>query len=347
MRYSRLSITVLAAAVVLFFVFQRADSERLEAGKSINGVNLVASSRPINAEALQPLQNINAGWIAVSPYAFARAGRPDLRFNLPRQWWGERKEGVSATVKHARALNLKVMLKPHVWVRGQGWAGDFELSSEADWKKWEDQYRDYILSFARLADSLQVEMFCIGTEYRKAVRQRPDFWIHLIKEIRQVYNGKLTYAANWDNYTHIPFWDALDFIGIDAYFPLSDRQTPKVTHLKEKWQPIKEELHAYAGQNNKPIVFTEFGYRSVDFTADRHWEYERNDRALNLQAQADAYRALFETFWNEPWFAGGFLWKWFPGQTGPRGSGDRRFTPQNKPAEEIIRKWYSRDFEMN
>jgi hypothetical protein len=62
-----------------------------------------------------------------------------------------------------------------------------------------------------------------------------------------------------------------------------------------------------------------------------------------MHAQATAYRALFETFWNEPWFAGGFLWKWFDSHAERGGPDNTRFTPQNKPAEEVIREWYGRE----
>lgn len=343
MKYFRLLITALAAVVVLFFVFQRADSERIKVEEKINGVNFVASRSTIGVEALEPIKKINAGWMAISPYAFSRVGSPELRYDLPRQWWGERKEGVAATVNHARELGLKIMMKPHVWVREQGWAGDFELGSEADWKKWEGNYRDYILSFARLTDSLNVEIFCIGTELRKATQQRPDFWHALIDDVREIYRGRLTYAANWDNYSNISFWGDLDYIGIDAYFPLSDRQSPTVVHLNEKWEPVKEELQNFAERYDKPVLFTEFGYRSVNFTADGHWKYKRNERDLNMVAQVNAYQALFETFWDEPWFAGGFLWKWFASHSDHGGPADHRFTPQNKPAEETIRKWFGRD----
>jgi hypothetical protein len=157
-----------------------------------------------------------------------------------------------------------------VWVRGQGWAGEFEMKNEADWKEWEQNYRDYIISYAQVADSLNVELFCIGTEYRLAVRQRLEFWHGLIKEVKEIYDGKLTYAANWDNYQKVGFWDDLDYIGIDSYYSLSEQKEPTVAHLKEQWQPIKMKLQAFSKEENRPILFTEFGYQSVDYAADGH-----------------------------------------------------------------------------
>lgn len=343
MKYLRFFIIAAAAGIVLLIAFQKADdsTNQIRVEAKINGVSFVAPVRPVEAAAMQPIVEINAGWVALTPFAFARAGEPELLYNHERQWWGEREEGMRATVRHAHQLGLKVMIKPHVWVRGQGWPGDFELSSEEAWEKWESHYRGYLMSYARIARELGVELLCIGTEYRKAAVQRPDFWRKLIDDIRSEYGGKLTYAANWDNYENIPFWDALDYIGVDAYFPLSEKQSPSVDELKTAWQPLKSKLKTYAGKKDRPVLFAEFGYESVDYPAAGHWKNKEITRGVNMDGQARAYQALFETFWDEPWFAGGFLWKWHehPKRGGPD---DKRYTPQNKPAEEIIREWYGR-----
>jgi len=59
-----------------------------------------------------------------------------------------------------------------------------------------------------------------------------------------------------------------------------------------------------------------------------------------LAGQQNAYTAIFKTFWNKPWFEGGFLWKWYPNHAAAGGTSDNRFTPQNKPSQKIIRDWY-------
>lgn len=346
MKYIRLLLIVSAVILARLFAYQSTDKAVPAVSKSdekINGVSFVAPVRSVGVEEMQPIKKVKANWVALTPFAFVRAGSPELQFNHERQWWGEREEGVAETIRHAKELELKVMIKPHVWVRGQGWAGDFELNSETEWEKWEHNYRDYIISYAKVADSLQVELLCIGTEYRKAAVQRPDFWRKLIKEIRSVYGGKLTYAANWDNYKNIRFWGDLDYIGVDAYFPLSDQKEPSVAHLKKQWNPIKQQLHTFADGQDKPLLFTEFGYQSVDYTADGHWKYGEDERDLNLQGQVNAYQALFETFWDKPWFGGGFLWKWYDRHPERGGPDNKRYTPQNKPAEQTIRRWYGRD----
>ena len=91
---------------------------------------------------------------------------------------------------------------------------------------------------------------------------------------------------------------------------------------------------------NKKILFTEFGYRSVDYAAAKPWEIDYNKTAVNLKGQVNTTRVLFEELWNEDWFAGGFVWKWFIDYKNSGGKKDPRFTPQNKPAEDVIREYY-------
>jgi hypothetical protein len=172
------------------------------------------------------------------------------------------------------------------------------------------------------------------------VIKRPNYWQKLIKEIRKVYQGKLTYAANWDEFKRVPFWTEIDFIGIDAYFPLSEKKTPTVQELEIGWKPHKEEIIRTQKQFKKPILFTEFGYRSVDYNAKQPWLVDTVEGNINLQAQVNGIRALHNQFWKEDWFAGGFVWKWFHKHNAVGGGRNNRFTPQNKPAQETLRKLY-------
>ena len=170
--------------------------------------------------------------------------------------------------------------------------------------------REYILTYAKAATELNAEILCIGTELEDFVMNRPIYWQELIKEIKEVYKGKLTYAANWDEFKRIPFWGELDFIGIDAYFPLSEKKSPTIQDFENGWKPHKEDIIKIQKKYNKPVMFTEFGYRSIDFTGKQPWDSNRVEGSLNLQAQADALQAIHNQFWKEDWFAGGFIWKW-------------------------------------
>ena len=312
-----------------------------QSGK-INGVNFVSGRSAVREVNMKPITQVGAGYISVIPYAFTRGHSPNVSFNTSGQWYGETVDGTVNIVTEARKQGLKIMVKPHIWVMGDGWAGEFELDNETDWQKWEKSFDRYILTYAKLADSLNVEIFCMATEFRMVVRKRPDYWQRLITKIRAVYDGKLTYAANWDNYDQVTFWDQLDYIGVDAYFPLVHDKKASIDTLRERWQSTKADLHKLSAKHKKPILFTEFGYQSIDYGAGRHWEINQYSAAYNGEIQQNAYQAVFEEFWPEKWFAGGFLWKWFPNHGRAGGEGNKRFTPQNKPAQQVVKQFYQK-----
>ena len=275
------------------------------------------------------------------PFGFIRQlSSPEVNHNTSRQWFGETKNGLLQYAKRFQKEKVHLMVKPHIWIgRGQ-FTGSVKMDSEENWKILEDSYRDFILIYAKAAEDLNAEIFCIGTELEQFVINRPAYWQKLIKEIREVYKGKLTYAANWDEFKRVPFWKDLDFIGIDAYFPLSDKKSPTIAEYELGWKTHKEEIIKVQKEANRPILFTEFGYRSVDFNGKEPWDSNRIEGAINLQAQTDALQAIYNQFWKEEWFAGGFIWKWFHRHDKVGGEKNNRFTPQNKPAEKLLRKLY-------
>ncbi|HAA15576.1 MAG TPA: hypothetical protein DCE41_29265 [Cytophagales bacterium] len=308
--------------------------------EKMSGVSLVAPPRPMSIDDMRSINRVNAGWVSVIPFGFSRAGQGNLSYNTSGQWWGERKEGAQKQIEFAHSLGKKVLLKPHVWVMGQGWPGDYILDKETEWQKWERDYKAFILDYAALAESTGVEMLCVGTEFRQVVKIRPQFWEQLVPEIREVYSGLLTYAANWDNYENVTFWGQLDYIGIDAYFPITqDLSNPNADELDEGWESIINNLKEYSQRQGRPILFTEYGFRSIDFCAAGHYNVPETQIRPNQQAQADAYASFFRTIWQESWFAGGFLWKWFT-DGDSHGRRDTGFTPQEKMAEEVIAKHY-------
>ena len=310
------------------------------------GLSFVACPRPYSTAVMQEAKTVNATWISVIPYAFSRVTEPSVRYNgFGKQWWGESYEGVKTTIDSAHKASIHVLLKPQVYV-GDGWTGSLDYKTEENWVKWETDYEKYLMPFVEIAVEKHVEAICIGTEFKMMTTPRETFWRNLIVKIRKKYNGKLTYAANWDDYAIIPFWDALDFVGIDAYMPLLEIDTPSVSALCEAWKPYFKDIKNFHLKVKKPICFTEFGYMSVDGCAGKTWvvEQKRKDNMLKINelAQANALDALFTTFWKESWWLGGFLWKWFPNGQGHEGYIERDYTPQKKQAAAVVAKWYKK-----
>ena len=309
--------------------------------EKINGVSFVASRDSIAQKHIDPIVRLNANYASVMPFGFIRdLGHPEVIFNSERQWFGETKKGVEQYIEALKKQHIKVMVKPQIWVWRGEFTGKISMETEEEWQQLENTYSNFILDYAEVAQNTHAELFCIGTELETFVAARSEFWKGLISKLRVIYKGKLTYAANWNEYQKTPFWNELDYIGIDAYFPLSEERTPTVEDCKEGWKPFKTEIKGFAQQFNKQVLFTEFGYRSVDFTAKAPWVSDREMGEVNFEGQSNATHALFDEFWNEDWFAGGFIWKWFHDHNRAGGESDDQFTPQNKPVEEIIRKYY-------
>jgi hypothetical protein len=306
-------------------------------GFSIKGISLVAPVKRIDATALQPITNIKANSIAVMPYAFCSPENPVIQYNHKGQWWGESDEGVIGTIQLAHQRNLSVMLKPHLWIGHGVYTGKFKLNTENEWASWEESYRHYILHYATIADSMKVELFCFATELGAAIKERPQFWGSLIDEIKQYYHGKLTYAANWDDYKNFPFWTKLDYIGVDAYFPLSNDKTPSTNTLTKGWRKYSHELQKFSEVNTRRVLFSEYGYRNVDYAGAEPWK--ESDESKNDEAQANALEAFYQSFADKRWFAGGYLWKWYV-EEGHHRHSDIDYTPQNKPAAKVIENWY-------
>lgn len=310
--------------------------------KKINGISFVASRTEVAQEHVQEVVDLNANHAAVMPFGFIRdLNSPEIIFDTDRQWFGETKKGAKQYIEMLHKNGIGVLLKPQIWIWRGEFTGNLKMDNEEEWKTLEASYKAFIIAYAVVAQETKVEVFCIGTELKEFIQNRPQYWAELIKEIKTIYTGKLTYAANWDEFAKIPFWEALDYIGVDAYFPLSDKKSPSADDLKIGWQKWKDAMSEIAKAKNKKVLFTEYGYRSMDYTANKPWLVDRNDEKVNLDAQVIATKVIIEEFWKEDWFAGGYVWKWFINHKQSGGIADNRFTPQNKPAQEAIKQLYA------
>ena len=310
----------------------------------INGVSFVASRDQVQQRNVDPVVELNANYASVMPFGFLQSvDNPNIIYNTERQWFGETRAGAKQYIELLKQNGIEVMLKPQLWIWHGEFTGYITMNTEDDWQSLEQNYRDFILDFAQLAEETGIGIFCIGTELEQFIMNRPQFWTSLIDEIRSVYTGELTYAANWDEYKRVPFWKQLDYIGVDAYFPVSEDKTPSVEDVRSGWKRWKDELRLLSSVNDRPVIFTEYGYRSVDFAGKEPWNSDWTITSVNLEAQTQSTTALFEEIWEEDWYAGGFIWKWFIDHDQSGGPENAQFTPQNKPVEAVIREQYSRN----
>ncbi len=318
------------------------------------GVGWVAGNE-ITLNHMIPLAENKIEWIEQTPFGWQR------RYDSPkialitsgRVLWGETDEGLRITTEYAKKFGIKTLLKPHIWLRekpGGKWRANIDFETEEGWTEWFDNYRTFIIHYATFAQTHDIEILCIGTELHNPAVERAADWRKLIAEIREVYQGKLTYAANWyQEYEEITFWDKLDFIGIQGYFPLTDKSHPSVEDLKRGWKPHLKKIERLSKRYGKPVLFTEQGYKSTHDAAIRPWEWpqEADKKKIDLQTQANCYEAFFQTFWDKPWCAGVYWWKWYPTSKviTNRSAANALYTPQGKPSQDVIKKWYGKPAE--
>ncbi|MCG8577640.1 MAG: glycoside hydrolase [Flavobacteriales bacterium] len=302
--------------------------------EKFKGISFSSPEEQVRLKHISPIQKMNANWIAVVPYGYMKNKK--IIYDKDGQWLGERLDGIRKTVKYSKQLGLKVMIKPHVWIGPGKYTGHFKCSTEEEWQAFEKSFRSFIMQLVDLAVEEKVELFCIGAEWGNFVVMRSKFWRQLIKDIRAKYDGKLTYGSNWDDFDQVPFWNQLDYIGIDSYFPISKIENPTIPQLMEGWKVITALLRDFHKKKKKGILFTEFGFRSTINATIDPWDFG-SDATYSEEVQSNAFASFFKSLWKEEWFKGGFIWEWYANHESAGGKGDKDYTPQNKLAEKTIR----------
>ncbi len=256
----------------------------------------------------------------------------------PLTMWTPTDLSLKHLIGAAHRLGMTVMLKPQIDLAAFGWRGEIAFTSEEDWHKWFVSYQTFIEHYAELASREKVDLFCVGVEL-DGTRHRNAEWRSVIAAVRKIYKGPLTWASNWDREVDITWWDALDYAGVDAYYPLADRAGLTVPELKARWRKHLSRIRDWQARIKKPILFTEIGFRSTVRAAIEPWEWEK-PAEVSLEEQSRLYQATFETFWNEPWFAGAYWWQWFsvPPANPMQDTG---FSIRDKPAWDVLKRFYA------
>jgi len=282
-------------------------------------------------ESLRRLSETNTEWVAICPFWYQNDIYSTEIYADP--YMTPTNESVSHAINRAHELGMKVMLKPMVDPQDGHWRGEIPPS-----EAWFESYAAFINFFAEFAEQHGVEMLCIGCEFMSTVSNASK-WEDIISGVRERYSGAITYAAVTTTYYKIQWWDCLDYVGIDAYFVLSNKYDPTIHALKQAWELQASIIEVWQATVNKPVIFTEIGYRSGNGTSMAPWDYW-TAMDVDLQEQVDCYEAAFQTLWKKNWFYGFYWWNW---DTDPNagGSHDSGFTPQNKPVENLITSWYA------
>lgn len=333
-----LRLLVLAPILLLATCGRKPDAP---AGKRMAGAWLVHASErgfdgTIYAARLDHLKKQGYDWLALAPEAWmVDVTRPGID-------WGDRDDDLRSALRAARAAGFKVLLFPRIesptFFRAEAplWRGDLAMTTVLDWIAFHDNLETMLVHYAGLAAEEDVDLFSLGLEYRQSTVGYPERWRRLIASVRAAYAGPLTYSANWyREYEEIEFWDALDYIGVGAYFPIAERAGADRAAMEAGWKPVVDGLGDLSRRFARPVLLTEIGYPGHAEAGLRPWEWnERRTRRVDHEHQADCYRAFFAAFAGADYLAGSFIWRY---EADPSTVRDWEYSPEGRPAEAVIR----------
>ncbi len=283
------------------------------------------------SDALAEVTALGVEWASIHPYAWTGVDG-SLRFRPTAET-----AYLSAAVDRMRRAGVRIFWKPHLGYWGSfDWRGAIAFGDdEAAWRRFFDHYRAFIVDQAAFAQSHGIELFSIGVEYESTMHREAD-WRRIIAAVRAVYDGPITYAANWDGLEKVPFWDAVDLIGVHAYFPLAGDGSPSRDEIAAGWRVHLEAIERLTVRHAKPIVFAEIGYNRHPRAASAPWSYGTHDSEASRQLRRLLMEVALEVVEAEPYIAGMFWWKWMPG-----GRDGRDFSLRESEAREALRRYWA------
>jgi len=251
-------------------------------------------------------------------------------------------EGLINVIQAAHENGLRVFLKPQIGgsVDPSTYMDMSNLDPETYWGDWFEEYTRFILYYAQMAQDNKVDIFSVGSELH-GVAHFTDDWRGVISEVREIYTGPLTYTATSYEIDEdfVQFWDDLDYIGVDSYWPLSDAQHPTLEELVAGWTEPVSLLDRLYETWQKPIIFAEIGFRSVEGNAADPVAAWDPAAPVDMELQANAYESVFQVFSEKPWWQGVYWFGWIPNHL-QGGYYHIGWTAQAKPAEDVVRRHY-------
>ena len=298
-------------------------------------------SGPAPELSMKELAATNTNWISLAFAAqMETKSSPTILYAKNNDFMVTNDE-IHRAIKLAREQGFKIIMKPIVNCLDGAWRATINLETEEAWDQWWQSYEAFLLHYAQIAADTECEMLCVGCEMR-STEHFDDHWRRIIAEVRKTYKGPIVYNANHGDIENVGWFDAVDVIGVSAYWPVSTEQDTSLNTMLAGWRPIRERLRGLSSKWNRPILFAEIGVRSAKTCSTMPWDWQHHDLPFDGEEQARYYEAAFQSFWHEPWFIGYCWWDW-KAQLYDRkqGTTNTDFCAYGKPAEEILHKWYS------
>jgi len=252
-----------------------------------------------------------------------------------------------STIKHFRDNGVKVCLKPMIDCKDGVWRALISFPEQnmfnenIYWNKWFESYSAFLTHYAQIAEYCGCEMFCLGCEMLGTETQE-SLWRDTIAKVRNVYTGKLTYNTNHGKETIAKWYDAIDYIGTSAYYPVADGPGACVEDMKLRWNGIADKLENISNTLGKKIIFMEIGCRSAAGCAAMPWDFMHKEYPYSEEEQSNFFESCLDVFSKKDWFAGFFWWDWSPTiySTREEALADLDFNIHLKKAEDVVKSYY-------
>jgi len=265
---------------------------------------------------------------------------PFLEQDSPNSTMVRRSDAVTmpqlkAAIDYAHEYGQKIILKPQILVAAS-WAGEIDHELPQQWRAWFDSYSRQLLEYARFASDQGVDAFVIGTELSRASDRNE--WSGLIKQLRSVYAGQLTYAAhNIDGVEGFRHWHELDAVSVTLYPSLG--LSGKRAEMQQRIDATVQRLKLAVEHLDRPLWVLEIGMPSAQGASSKPWEWQHLKGAkVDLLIQKNALDIWLIAL-DKPWVDAVFIWAWYSDYNSG-GSRDTDYTPQHKPAEAIVRRYW-------
>jgi hypothetical protein len=365
LRGARCTVLALMAFVWVVSLWNLSPADAAELRGTIRGVtvgpieNAYHPGRGYGSEpygrTLDESLGLGANWVALTP--FGRVGSlaglgVDPSFEAPL---GDNELAIRRAIRAAHARGLQVFLVPHLWVESYEWRALIDPGTDAAWTVWSRSYSQFVLGWARIAEEEHVELLAAGVELRSWVTTaRAPLFSQLLKKIRQVYHGLVTYSANWDDVENTVILGELDVIGINAFYPLTQNSSASLSDLRAGGEQVMAKVDALSEAWHKPVIFSEIGYTTRRAPAVEPWLWPENlpNVEVSEQDQAAAYHGLLAALLSRKseesdaairggGFRGFFVWRVYADPDDASQEPEFGFSPRGKIAERVVRDAFS------
>lgn len=297
---------------------------------------------PEAAKSMEHLASLGTNWTALA-FAVFQEKFSSTHFGFDYKYTVTDRE-IETAVNKFHSLGVKVCLKPILNCMDGNWRAYISFPEPTFghnkyWDEWFDCYTAFMCHYAEIAEETGCEMLCIGCEMI-GTEHKEDYWRRLIEKVRVIYHGPIVYNANHGKEENVKWWDAVDYIGTSAYYPVAKHAGASEAEMMEGWEKAKGFLSALSEKHGKKIIFMEIGCRSAAGCATMPWDFSHKEYPYSEEEQANFYSSCFKVISGEDWFMGYFWWDWYTNLFDKEQ--EMGFSIYGKKAEKVVKEWYGR-----